>query len=348
MHPDSPSPTGGTEIRWAEIGGERYAVRDLTPDDTSAMLALHRRVFGADSDTSWFDWKYQAGGAVGVAMWRGDEMVAHGAGLPRPLWHRGVRTTGMQVGDVMTAPEYRGILTRQGPFFHTTKMLYESKLGPAPKIAIGYGFPSERHMRLGAALRLGWDRGPIHGLSWPAADPAQPAPALRWWRWEPLDAAAPGFDAAIQGAWDAMRPEAAAMGLTLGERSPAYLRWRFCDRPDKAYRFFALRRPWSRTVRGIAVTEIPAAGRPMMWLDWVGPLRLMALATLACRREAGRAGASGMTAWATPAVREHLAATGLSDVTETARLGVPVASDVQADAVAGFRWWFMGGDTDFL
>jgi hypothetical protein len=84
------------------------------------------------------------------------------------------------------------------------------------------------------------------------------------------------------------------------------------------------------------------------WLDWVGPLQLMPVANLACRLEAIRAGAAELTAWASAAVAEQLAGTGITQRELCAKIGIPCASDLKPEEVSGLRWWFMGGDTDFL
>ena len=39
----------------------------------------------------------------------------------------------------------------------------------------------------------------------------------------------------------------------MGVRDAAYLRWRFAMRPDQAYRFVQLRRPWQRLPCGVVV-----------------------------------------------------------------------------------------------
>lgn len=333
-------------MRQIDIGGDAFTVLDIGDADAEAMLALHRRVFGAGSDPAWFDWKYRQGQAIAVGVWQDStgKLVAHCGGIPRTLWHRGRRTTGLQVGDVMVEPEFRGILTRRGPFFQATRALYQDKLGPG-RIAIGYGFPNERHTRLGVMLKLGWHPGDIESLVWDTSA----LPAMRWqarlaWRWEPLAASQPRFDAIVGEAWAAMRHDAGA--FTLGERDAAYVRWRFAQRPDKRYQLFTLRRPWLRRPQGIAVLDL---SRPQsLWLDWIGPRRAMPAASVFARQQATQAGATSLAAWASPAVAETLEGTGITHRAYAACLGVPVASDLREQDLPGIRWWFMGGDTDFL
>lgn len=328
------------------IGDVAFALRDVGPDDIDAMLSLHRRVFGSDTDLAWFDWKYRQGHAIAVGVWQetSGTLVAHCGGIPRRLWHQGRPTSGLQIGDVMVAPEFRGILTRRGPFYHATRALYEGKLGPG-RIAIGYGFPNERHTRLGVMLKLGWHRGDIASLVWDTSA----VPAAHWrerlaWRWQALSPQDAAFDQAVTQAWAAMRGDGTA--LTLGERDPDYIRWRFVQRPDKQYRFFTLRRPWLARAEGVAVLDL--AQPQSLWLDWIGPRRSMAVASRFARRAAAAAGATSLAAWASPAVEEALAGSGIAHRAYAACLGIPMASDLREQDLPGVRWWFMGGDTDFL
>lgn len=327
------------------IGGQAMTLRDVTPADRADLLALHQRVFGAPVDAAWFDWKYRQGGGEGVGLWRQGQLIAHCGGVPRAIWHAGVRQHDLQIGDVMVAPEWRGILTRRGPFFHVSKRLYDSRLGAGRRFHAGFGFPSARHLQLAVKAGLLWHGGVMTALHW--ATPAGSTGLSRWrWHVSPLSPGAATFDATIDLAWERMRK--AAPGLSIGERNAAYARWRYTRRPAHEHLFLQLRRPWQRQALGVAVLARATAQQPAQWLDWIGPLALMPQACTMCRAEAARAGAAGLTAWASRAVLERLADTGMAAQAEVAQIGVPTASDVPAGSVADLDWWFMGGDTDFL
>jgi hypothetical protein len=89
------------------------------------------------------------GGGEGVGAWHDGRLVAHCGGLPRNILHQGILQHDLQIGDVMVAPEWRGILTRHGPFFHVSKKFYDSRLGRKNRFHMGFGFPNARHLRLG-------------------------------------------------------------------------------------------------------------------------------------------------------------------------------------------------------
>jgi Acetyltransferase (GNAT) domain len=352
---ESEYPAVGLEV---EVGAFLLTLRDVVADDMAAVLNLHNIVFGSEADARWYAWKYGAapneGGGQAVGAWHGSDLIAYCGGLPRTLWQCGKSLRGLQMGDVMVHPVWRGILTRQGPFFHVTHRFHNSRLGAthSHSFQLGYGFPNLRHLRLGVVLGLVRDGGEIESLHWSALKIRDLHPSL-FWRWQRLLPSDPHFDKAINAAWQTMQVQ--APHLLLGQRDAAYIRWRFVDRPiphslrsevTARYCFFELTRPWTTSGSGIAVLDLSSASAH--WLDWVGPAKLMPLAATASRQEAARAGCTELVAWASPFVSRQLANSGIARREVCAGLGISAASVLEAQEVQGLPWWLMGGDTDFL
>ncbi|MGE4239892.1 hypothetical protein [Ramlibacter sp.] len=332
-----------------EIGGRAFELRDLAPEDGAELRRLHVDVFGDGADAAWYDWKYRRGGGLGSGMWHEGRLIAHCGGVPRALHVEGERRGGIQIGDVMVATAWRGVLTRRGPFFHVSDAFYRAHVGEGTPHAIAFGFPSERHLRLAVKTGLLHDGGPVQGLSWmvPSALPDPATTDLPWtWRWVPLDAGSPEFDRSIEQAWDTM--SRATREFVVGERTPAYVRWRFFERPARSSRAFVLRRAWSRRARGVAILDLASDPADAKWLDWIGDPADAPLACRASLAEAARAKATSLSAWATTAVTQSLRDTGMAAPTVTAWLGIPCRSALDAADVPRLRWWLMGGDTDFL
>ncbi len=358
-----------------QIGGHAFTLRDLTPGDSAQLQALHRLVFGPEADSAWADWKYGQGTGqghgLGCGVWQSGELIAHCGGLPRTLWHGGQAVQGIQIGDVMVAPQWRGILTRRGPFFHASQAFYQRQVGAQQAHQIAFGFPSERHLRLAVTLKLLWDGGPIHALTWDTQAPAAPARPAAWpWHWHELQASDPAFDATVNRAWSAM--QAASCALTLGQRDVDYLRWRYVARPPAhpapaspappapssapamppvppapRYRFFTLQAPWPLS-SGSGVAVLSLQGAQAQWLDWIGPPAQLARVAQACRWQAGQAGAASLHLWASPHVAQALQGSGVAHSSVTAWLGIPQASVITPPDFPAMHWWLMGGDTDFL
>lgn len=326
-----------------QVAGQTLEVRALGPADAPALLQLHEAVFGSPVDERWYRWKYQDGLGGGSGAWIGSQLVAHCGGLARTLWVAGQRTAGLQIGDVMVQAQWRGVMTRRGPFYYVSEHFYESQLGADRPFQLGFGFPGARHLKLAIAVKLLRDGGSVQALHWNTAQ-ARALPAWQW-RWQALTPDDAGFDALVNSAWESMRAHTGQ--LTLGERDAAYLRWRYRDRPDRQHHFFVLRRPWSRTPAGVAVLDLsqPDAAH---WLDWVGPPALMATACEACCHTARQQGKARLEMWASDAVVRQLAPTPISYQAEVVRIGIVNASALPPATTQGLQWWLVGGDTDFL
>lgn len=338
-----------------QVGGFDLTVREVHASDDDAVIDLHRLVFGPEVDRAWFAWKYgpSTGQGQAVGVWHDDSLIAFCGGLPRVMWHQGTQCKGLQIGDVMVHPKWRGILSRRGPFFQVSKAFYDSRLGTVAThdFQLGYGFPNERHLRLAMVLGLLQDAGEVEALHW-SKDVAPPASLPLLWHWQELDSSSPLLMQATNSAWHAMRAEGA--DLTLGERDAAYLQWRYVHRPPtpgtesamSRYRFFGLRRKWSTRYAGVAVMDLRS--RCAHWLDWIGPPRLLVLALKACRIQADLAGADEVTTWASAEVAAQLAHSGISQREICAKFAIPSASDLAPSAIGKLRCWLMSGDTDFL
>lgn len=330
-----------------EINGQSFVLRDVTEQDANDVLTLHQRVFGSAVDHAWFDWKYMQGHGEGVGLWHAEQLVAFCGGTPRQVWHQGTVRRDLQIGDVMVAPEWRGILTRKGPFYHVCRRFYVSRLGSEREFFAGFGFPNKRHLRLAVKTGLSWDSEVINQLYWTGND-IHSRPAGWVWQADWLDSTHPAFGKWVDQAWDNM--SAQLSGITAGVRDANYWRWRFVQRPDKKYRFLGLRRPWQRRWQGIAVLSAATNGHklPVEWLDWVGPLEWMQVAcTLAVQRAVAEK-APGLSAWASPWMAQRLATQPPASTTVIAGVGIPKGSSLTEIEVSQLNAWWTGGDTDFL
>lgn len=330
---------------WVAVSGRRFLVRPLAPDghDCAAVLALFERVFGHRGTAQWHTWKYIQGDARAVGLWSEDgQLLAHYGGVPRVLQAATGVLHAVQIGDVMVAPEVRGLLTRRGPFFQVCSRFFGDWVGTGRDFALAFGFPNARHMKLGRVMDLYHDVLPVMGVHWPSGSPPLPF----GWRCEKVDG-----DAACALAdrlWPAMR--AGQAGLTLGVRDGAYLRWRFVQRPDMEYAFLALRRwPWqaAHAARALAVVRIDEAAGSLQVLDVIGGAAAMPAMLRAVRQEAARRGLQAQ-AWACGQSLQWMCAHGAVQDGPVASLAVARASALDAAMLADMRWWWTGGDTDFL
>lgn len=317
------------------VAGKPMAVRAVRPSDQAAVLQLHDTVFSSGVQPGWHGWKYSPaqGGGHAVGVWNDDQLIAHCGGLPRRLRAGTGTVSGLQIGDVMVAPDWRGLMTRASPFFHASNVLYSHWIGTNADHAVGYGFPNHRHQRLAVKQDLAWDAGAILALQWD--ETPQPPKQLGWhtaWyrrlqqRLHPLRQRTTAVrsdeipiqalrdkDELLARSWKAMQSDANAAHVVFGVRDKDYLRWRYLHHPTQTYRCLRLSEGCDhdpndlRHLVGLVFWRLD--GDTAMWLDWVGPMRWLPEALRHCQTAAASAGARRLTAWMSPVAASMLGET---------------------------------------
>lgn len=305
--------------------------------DTPALLALFARSFGhAMSEKEWA-WKYRFAPSPGMLCLDGERIVAFNGGMPRTCHHGDDAFTAVQMGDVMVDPDYRGILTRRGPFYQVVQAFFSTSVGAEDALPYRYafGFPHARHARLGRALALYCQPDVIHQARWPAL-PRRP---LHYTARPLTDADVP----TVESRWAAMRES--LPDCVLGERNAAWLEHRYGQAPGRDYALWLVISRLTRRPLGVCVLRHHDAHTEL--LDLIAPLKALGRVVAVARHIAARAGSRQLEAWLTPAVATALTATRptLED-TEVVIPGSCVNGTEQGMTPAG-RWWLMGGDTDF-
>jgi len=324
-----------------EQAGRPLTIGPLRAEHQQQVEQLFSVVFGTAPAAGWWTWKYGPAGLDGRAMGLWDEdgaLIAHYAGFPRPLRWQGQRRLAIQIGDVMVAPRARALLTRRGAFYQVCSRFFQQHVGFEKGFELAFGFPNERALMLGKKLALYHDLGPIAEVVWPAT-----ARRVNWrWRLAPLSAEAAAQLAARL--WPGMR--AHCPDWVIGERDADFVLARYARRPDLCYRFFALTNRWTGRAQALAVVRQEA--EQVLWLDFIGPPSALTATAPALQALAQTLGARALSAWASPALAERLQACGGQPGGTVAYLAVARASTPTEDALRGARWWWMGGDNDFL
>jgi hypothetical protein len=346
--------------------------------DHGEIRALFAQVFGAPMSEALWRWKYDEGRGAAAGVHAPDgppgALIAHYGGTRRELCLGREAIAGVQMGDVMVRTDARGILSRNGPFASVTRHFIAQQLGEAPRFAIGFGFPSGRHTRLGELLGLYRALGEIRELRWPTG----PMTGLAGWRWrlEPvrLGKGAGGGEASVAGDgavpgpgrtasdiarldthWRAMR--AALPDWVLPRRDAAWCLHRYASHPHHRYRLNWLSCRLTRRTLGMLVVRphdaapgSPAGSASWEWMDWIGAPRHLPLALAAARAAAAAAGAGTLHGWFSAPLIERLIAAQGAAPTQVAVCSWCVTlqrASTVPDAIDTARWWLTSGDTDF-
>ena len=314
------------------------------PARAPAMRALFQEIFGHAMSEAHWQWKYGTGLGQAVALLNAEgELVAHYAGLSRPVWAFGERVLACQVCDVMVAPRARRSLARRGPMFNLAASFLEGQIGWGLRHCIGFGFPSARHH--GAADRLGLyeavDR--VVELSWPARS-GHLAARLQALPRGHLDRKAA---AQVRRLWGEMA--SSLREQVLGERDAAWLQWRYLDRPEIEYELHWVLSPWLRRPLGLLVVR--RREEALELLDLIGPSSRIALLVQAARQLAHQAGLPQLRLWITASQRARFVGADpqQAPVEKDLHIDVPACAHTPGPAPALFRerWFLMAGDADF-
>lgn len=318
------------ELRW--IGAQ----------DGAAMRSLFATVFGHELTPELQAWKYSHG--VGLGLWRDGQLLAHYGGWSRDLRAFGKALRGCEVCDVMVAPQARGSLSRRGAMQQITASFLAQQIGWNLPHAVGFGFPTHRHLVLAEHLKLyeavdrlvavHWNARPRYLPPWQAhsIDPALLQASSADWR-------------ALERVWVEM--QAAFQGSVLGLRDPAWLLYRYGNKPGHAYELLLLRSPWSLRPRGAVVWRRHADHLEL--LDLVAAPRAFGDLIEQVRSVAARTGVGHVKAWVTESHARLLTEASVPQRVEALDVIIPAnahSPGIPPEQLRD-RWFLMGGDTDF-
>lgn len=332
-----------TALQWHAV--------DVGIEEMPEIRALFAQVFGHSmSDTLW-RWKYDAG--RGIATGTRDEqgrLLAHYGGTARALQVNGVAVSAVQLGDVMVAAQARGILSRRGPFATAATAFLQHHIGSPGAYALGFGFPNQRHTRLGEKLGLYSALGNVQELSWTCEKTRTSLFFGADSHSTPLDWSDARTDNLLNGLWRALSQD--ARGFVIPRRDAPWWRHRFANHPEGPYRCWWVHGSWSRRLLG-AIALKPGGQPGANWeiMDLLGPTKHWHAMLCAARLLAQQGAADRLTGWFSDAV---------ADIVRSRDVGSIAASQVAcphcvtrqrspewADVVTTQPWWLTGGDTDF-
>ncbi len=328
---------------------DAYYVTSYQPGDEHGIIELFHRCFHPDRTLDHWRWKYELAPRgqrrISLARAANGEIVANYGAYPMALYdHRSGETVEVhQVGDIMSAPEVRGV--GRGPtslFARTARHFYAASC--EGQVAFNFGVHTDNSRKFSVRFVRAHDVEPVayrHGPL-PGEVPGRTARDLLA-RYRIDRVSSPPSDL------DELWLRAKADYRLLIRRDLRYLSWRYFSRPDREYAFYTLR-SWGRLVGWLAVT---VDGSKLLWGDGlVLPRHALALERVLAR--AGRElGASELVAWL-PDRLDFM--TALS-----ARLGLsraPEPNDLHLTVVP-FEWqdahervsndlFYMWGDTDLF
>lgn len=317
----------------------KWRLRVLERGSHDAMLALFQHVFQQPMSAELWRWKYRDPQSQALCVWEDGRLIGHYAGMPRDILYLGRPARAVQIGDVMVEPSKRAILTRRGPFFLMASTFFERCVGFGRPFLLGFGFPTERAMKVAERLGLYAEVGRMTELSWPP----MPARPFLFTNLCVIDKNTIETNAdEINRLWKEMADD--LQEAVVGVRDRAYLQSRYLNHPERDYRIVAIRNRLGCRLRGIIVLHF--GERDCALLDVVAPLSDVPLSISHARRLSALNHCERLSCQITEAFADHF----VSAECQRQALDVRIPADIWSEGppLEDFRgrWWLMSGDMD--
>ena len=318
-------------------------VRLYRARDYAAVSSLFTHIFKQPMTPSFHAWKYRPGKSGAIVVFKDGELVAHYGGVGAEIVLNGKESSAMQIVDVMVTPSARQAVRKTSPFFLAGSRFLEQFIGSEQPWLLGYGFPSDRHMRLAAHLGLYAPVGRMAELVWKSADMAKaPRP---WWRVETLTLDnSPTSVGKLDRLWAAMRLDMHDVCAVVKDAD--WLRWRYLEHPERAYQVQLVSNRFTGKLIGLYVAR--QEGERLFLLDLVAPRATLAALIQLAAHDAQQQQLASLMTWCSQGLidwmpHSNAVVTPLAITTPANIWTKGPAPDSLQD-----RWWLLPGDTDFL
>ncbi|MDB5892446.1 MAG: Acetyltransferase protein [Polaromonas sp.] len=285
---------------------------------------------------SQWHWKYAGSPVRGIVLRRDEKAVAFFGGMPRSLQGPSGTVEAVQNGDVMVLPSERGVFTRQGALYRAASAFFHELVGPDKLYQFAFGFPNERHFRLGIKLGLYEDSGRMVELSWSA----QAAPVRKLTVISRFDSVE--MTTVVSTLWRSMQRSWPKHFIP--KRDPQRWTARFASHPVHRYELLVVRRRFLR--KPLCAIVLREHAGHIDWLDFVGSAASVGLAITAARHFASEHQNKPVIAMFSQSIAAGFSQNATSVLSD---ICMPVNARPSGESRPYINnLWCMGGDTDFL
>jgi hypothetical protein len=270
----------------------RFAIRSYREGDERKILALWQAAFGREMAPRLWSWKYLEnpyGHQILLCESEAGQVVAMYAGVPYRANFQGETVRITHLTDNMSHPAYRGpIGGKKGLFVRTVLAFFDRYGGPHASIYL-YGFPGERHFRLGE--RLLEYRALSGGVRFMTATTTDLAQGIIPFAGK-IDRIS-----VCDASFDRLAEASRRFYPFSIMRDSAFLRWRFLEHPANHYELFGYRSLMRKRLRGYTVLSL--LGDQARLVDFLMPLSKKSLRDFLARLAVSlsRCGIQRVEAW---------------------------------------------------
>jgi len=318
-------------------------VRAYEAQDFPAMQALFESVFRETMSEAFRAWKYRPGNSGAVVVYREGELVGHYGGVGADIHMQGAPAKAIQIVDVMIKPSARAAVRTHSPFFLAGSQFLERYIGYRQPYLLGYGFPSDRHLRLAQRLGLYAPVGSMQQLEWDCASLKKGVGFVH-----KITRISVGnfarYQSKLDQLWQQMLTGFSQQYLV--KKDAAFVWWRYLQNPQQKYTVLFVQQRFTGTPVGVVVVK----DNPdhMLLMDVIGAPEKIAALTAIAAHETGLNPAKVLRNWCADSWTDRfpLAAARQERLPISTPANIWTAGPAP-ETIRG-KWWLMPGDTDFL
>ena len=212
----------------------------------SAGILLHKKAFGDGMSKELWMWKYHLWDSSGIVWYENERMIAYYGCVSRYLLIGSQKIKCANITDTMVVPSKRGVFTKHGVFFQIATTFIKRFTGYDKRYAFCYGFPSERHTKLGEKLGLYNEVDELNQLLWECKKDNS-------WRYKIAKIDSNTLLKKVDNLYITMKKS--FFNFILGDRNKKFIEYRYIYHPIFKYKYFGLFGRFSKKLLGVAIAK---------------------------------------------------------------------------------------------
>lgn len=313
-----------------------YKELSFNEESVDMHLKLYERSFGSSMDRALWMWKYGEGRGRGVSAFEDERAIAYYGAIERSVYVNGYKRELLGVSDTMVEPSKRGVFSKNGVFSQIAKKFISDFSGSERAYSFCFGFPSQRHAKLGEKLGYYSIVDTLYQFLWKIESKRESFfYAIREITEDELEQNIPKL-------WSDM--SVSFCEAILGEKSFEFIKWRYLKHPLNKYKSVALYSRFFNRVKCVIIFREHKEDGSVEIMDVIGSSRYFNSSFELLFGYFYERGFSVVYIWATKTLGNYLPIERVES--EVCSVCVTNYGLESVDDLKG-RWLMSGGESDF-
>jgi hypothetical protein len=308
------------------------------PLDPKPIGELFAACFQAPFSDALWKWKYGKDPKC-ITAWTNGQAIGHYAGIPRTILLMSESISMVQITDVMVHPKERTAYGKKGIFFQMASRFLERYVGYDKEFLQAFGFPNERHTRLGILLGVYGRADKMWHVEW---QPLAHAP-FTFYKNKTILHSDATLTRIIPRLWQRM--QGSLTHYLVPKRDTGYIIHRYFQHPEIKYQVHGVFHRILGHCKGVFVLR-PHENSSFELMDLMADAQDMPMVLAFARYEVARQKGLSLFSWMSEPMANQLGKDAkLTDIQVTVPCitwtPCPPPEELQG------KWWLMSGDTDW-